>query len=217
MLYVGVIWGFACYYWRVFRQSTDSFLIAEKIAITQRNVAREVANHDLQHQYHIFETVKAFQELWDADPDNTRTLLRAKTIQLPRGGQVTLEHMEDLEPGHAMPQEWDELRIFDAHGNQVAGFETGLGGERIRDSVRRILKTIQARIDSCYGRIGELETSDSPAWSFWDFFYFSVVIQSTVGLGDILPNSSRVRKAVVFQILIGYAIIVGAVNVVVAG
>ena len=57
--------------------------------------------------------------------------------------------------------------------------------------------------------------SDTPlVWGVWDFIYFSTAIQTTIGLGDILPNSTLVRKLVVLQVIIGYGLLSVALNVV---
>jgi hypothetical protein len=48
----------------------------------------------------------------------------------------------------------------------------------------------------------------------WDLIYFSGVTQTTVGYGDVLPNSTQIRKLVLLQILIGYALLVGLLNLV---
>ena len=40
-------------------------------------------------------------------------------------------------------------------------------------------------------------------WQFIDFVYFSAMTQTTVGYGDILPNSSYVRFLVMVQALLG--------------
>jgi len=65
-------------------------------------------------------------------------------------------------------------------------------------------------------QITELPLESPPGvWEFWDFVYFSTIVQTTIGLGDILPNSTLIRLLVIFQVLGGYAILVVAVNAVV--
>lgn len=49
-------------------------------------------------------------------------------------------------------------------------------------------------------------------WSYWDFVYFSTMTQTTVGYGDILPNSTVVRMVVVAQVMIGLIFIGFALN-----
>lgn len=44
--------------------------------------------------------------------------------------------------------------------------------------------------------------SEDDHLNFWDFFYFSVITQSSTGYGDILPNKRSIRIAVSIQILI---------------
>jgi hypothetical protein len=62
-------------------------------------------------------------------------------------------------------------------------------------------------------RLSSLTTSKPDIWSYLDFFYFSTIVQTTVGFGDILPNSTAVRMLVSLQIILGYALIVVVVNV----
>jgi uncharacterized membrane protein len=59
-----------------------------------------------------------------------------------------------------------------------------------------------------------LSAGSPKIWGFIDFLYFSVIIQSTVGLGDIQPNSTKVRKIVIAQIIVGYAILIVLLNVI---
>jgi Ion channel len=44
-------------------------------------------------------------------------------------------------------------------------------------------------------------------WTYVDFLYFSVITQTTVGYGDILPNSTIVRAVVMFQVLAGLCLL----------
>jgi uncharacterized membrane protein len=63
-------------------------------------------------------------------------------------------------------------------------------------------------------RLQSLKSDRPQVWGFWDFVYFSTVIQTTIGLGDILPNSTLVRKLVVVQVLVGYGILIVFLNIV---
>jgi hypothetical protein len=49
-------------------------------------------------------------------------------------------------------------------------------------------------------------------WSYTDFLYFSAITQSTVGYGDIMPNSTLVRVVVMVQVLMGVFLFVVALN-----
>jgi hypothetical protein len=55
--------------------------------------------------------------------------------------------------------------------------------------------------------LDELQGPTAQIWSYWDFFYFSVMSQTTVGYGDILPNSTLVRLCVTIQLILGLVIL----------
>ena len=63
-------------------------------------------------------------------------------------------------------------------------------------------------------RLQSTSTGAPDVWSYWDFLYFSVIVQTTVGFGDILPNSTMVRLLVAFQIFVGTVILFVALNIV---
>ena len=44
--------------------------------------------------------------------------------------------------------------------------------------------------------------------SLFDRFYFSIIVQSNLGLGDIFPASKRVRIIMIIQVIISYIIII---------
>jgi Ion channel/Protein of unknown function (DUF1345) len=60
-------------------------------------------------------------------------------------------------------------------------------------------------------KLDALDYRATDIWRYWDFLYFSIITQTTVGFGDILPNSTSVRMLVSIQILCGYLMCSGIV------
>jgi len=72
------------------------------------------------------------------------------------------------------------------------------------DSLDVISNIIDVDIRSINTEIELLEKQKGNAnWVFFDFLYFSVITQTTVGYGDILPNSTHIRLIVMIQSLLG--------------
>ena len=54
----------------------------------------------------------------------------------------------------------------------------------------------------------------SQLWSFWDFLYFSGITLTTIGYGDILPNTTMVRMLILGEALFGVFLLVWVINVI---
>jgi Ion channel len=84
------------------------------------------------------------------------------------------------------------------------------------DAYKEISSTVNANLENRLQQerthLASLSKSTSEYWSFMDFLYFSAITQSTVGYGDILPNSTSVRIVVMVQVLVGIFLIVVAIN-----
>jgi hypothetical protein len=114
------------------------------------------------------------------------------------------------------------VAIHDGDGNEVSREVVAVSGiplfpSRIdfyKDFANASISTLEASIAETERRLSTVESSTPEVWSFWDFVYFSAVTQTTVGYGDILPNSTLVRNIVVAQLILGLVIVTFAVNVV---
>jgi hypothetical protein len=82
------------------------------------------------------------------------------------------------------------------------------------DTLPGVLAVLQKQEKSIARRVESLSTSAPDVWSYLDFVYFSTIVQTTVGFGDILPNSTIVRMVVATQIVVGYALLVVVLNIV---
>ena len=77
-----------------------------------------------------------------------------------------------------------------------------------------LMNRIEKERNKLADKISTLGMEIPDVWSFWDFLYFSAITQTTVGYGDILPNSTPVRILVIFQVLVGYAMLIVVLNIV---
>jgi len=79
--------------------------------------------------------------------------------------------------------------------------------------VKNWKEQITNQIDKFEQQLRTLESQPADVWTFFDFMYFSLISQTTVGYGDMLPNSTSVRMLVTTQVLTGYAMLVIVLNV----
>ena len=53
-------------------------------------------------------------------------------------------------------------------------------------------------------------------YRYWDFFYFSAIALTTLGYGDILPNSTSVRVLVAIEAILGVVVITWFIGILVS-
>jgi uncharacterized membrane protein len=81
----------------------------------------------------------------------------------------------------------------------------------------QMIQAWSSRRDYWRRRGEEVDRDSGLAWGIFDFLYFSAITQTTVGYGDILPNSTGIRLLVVSQILLGYILLIVILNLVLVG
>lgn len=154
--------------------------------------------------------------------------LRA-TVHLASGRKCVM-HYHAGGPGHGPPPS-STFELLDADGVTLfsgdptkPGLRGWLDSAMFRTSTAEwqdFLPTFSAKVQRAYTgarrRLDSLSTASPDIWSYWDFLYFSTIVQTTVGFGDILPNSTAVRLVVTGQIVTGYALLVVVLNVVLSG
>ncbi len=125
-----------------------------------------------------------------------------------------------------------DFEVFDSGGKGLYGqviqdrstllFEEKLNARFARTSsewlelVPIVVEQLTQEQKSWAQRLESLNTPTPDVWSYLDFVYFSTIVQTTVGFGDILPNSTTVRMVVTAQIVAGYALLMVVLNIVMA-
>jgi hypothetical protein len=208
--YLAVIFAFSIYYYVQFRFDPSAFSFAADIERARMN--ETISELDTKigalHEMTLWlsracEIVEATNVVPSGNND----------VDLPEGGKLSLEvrsaaHYHAIyEGGNAKGEgkreivRWNKTSTWHRYGSQ---------------DLLRELKTVQTKtsrtLNASEGRLLSIKEGSPLFWSFADFFYFSTIVQSTVGFGDILPNRTRVRKVVTFQILLGYAVLIVLVN-----
>ena len=96
-------------------------------------------------------------------------------------------------------------------GRQLRSYSFGAsaphGVRAIMEHIAEAVLREESQVKVLADRLDSLGSQRPDAWTFVDFLYFSTITQTTVGYGDILPNSSAVRVVVICQILLGYFVI----------
>jgi hypothetical protein len=136
-----------------------------------------------------------FDSAWSGDVMHTPKIGGRIYLSDRSNRQIASEPMEVIGPDLALKRTLSEKQWNDLTDSYFP--------PDIRDRVKREQATMILRNDT-YRDLAELQdVASADQWSYLDFFYFSTITQTTVGYGDILPNSSAVRIVVIMQALIG--------------
>lgn len=82
------------------------------------------------------------------------------------------------------------------------------------DMVSAVIERLARQMPDQPGSAADSSESTDDEWTFFDFLYFSVITQTTVGYGDILPNKTEVRLVVMLQIILGLLLLGFVVTIV---
>lgn len=226
--YILSIFLFATIYSLLFKQLPKRFVFNKEVLAGKRKEREDWLNNktnDLKPKVEVLEHVVGELEQGKDIEDITA---QNKSVNLPSGNKYQiLKETQFFSSGHPYPHpgylievEFPYVNIqnrfgqtigrIDYYGNLML-WEKGYG-----DRFKRKLRKHNKQLLHYQKDLKNIEDYHLPAiWSFLDFFYFSASTQTTLGFGDILPNSTLVRMIVIFQVLIGLSLLVLLINLVI--
>jgi hypothetical protein len=236
--YVAVILVFAVIYLNIYRTRPTSFAFNKDILKTERRLLRVIRERDFEKRQANLEITRARLEseltvfrycLGELEKDDPMVPferdLQQDGIWITRKYRVfvRLEYEESQpDPGQAHGESipYTRLVVEEKNGQTVANVTRDDHPERFpadRATFANVMGLFIGDHEASLNRLKQMKADardSQDVWSFWDFLYFSVVTQTTVGYGDILPNSTCVRVCVILQILIGLVLIAFALNLI---
>jgi Ion channel len=215
-VFVGLLFVFGFIYYSLYRRRRSHFAFNSDILATRRtnfkdHCADQIPRVDLQID-RLRELLRFF------DSDKTASKKVDKGVKLSSGtdykigsvtyyfahGAATSFYLEILDQGKT-------IGVFPVGPVQSLMWEFGSGKRVVANFLKR---TERNRLD-LLTRLGTTSEAWPDIWSYLDFVYFATISQTTIGYGDILPNSTTVRVLVITQVLIAYALLIVVLNIVV--
>ncbi|MDQ3817307.1 MAG: potassium channel family protein [Acidobacteriota bacterium] len=206
LLYIINVFVFASIYYSTYRDNIQSFAFNADILKTRAETYKYNLEKTIADAYITIEALKQLQE---------KLASRTEPLKIPQFNKAIIESEDYIFDYHHGPLShtilYFHLHVRDKNNANIWVFD-GLHANPFDPT--ELLKEVASTIDRCQSTLETLAGPTPELWSYWDFLYFSTITQTTVGYGDILPNSTRIRKLVVYQTMIGLVILVVIINIV---
>ena len=225
--FLASIFIFAAIYKWLYSSRPDSFWFNQEIAKSQYELSRVL--QDVEQRDATAEIIRlsaklaAVRAVYFEFTHGPVTIDSARLMARSHSGYVVRVREETaFLPGGPAPIVL-ETSIYDPSGKallvdeKVYWADPPLTSTKVWTQVLEDLRTtFERRLLAQDERIKASESEITPPkiWSYWDFFYFSVMTETTVGYGDILPNATNIRMWVCGQVLVGYLLLYLIINLV---
>ena len=215
---------FAGIYFWLYRRRRDNFSFNRDILVRQLHTTKASAELAVSRTQKAIEALYELKRQLDSGVAPQARPNRRAIIRLPSGRECTLVFSVTGGFTPAARAVGNFIEIVDADGGSLfssavtkpgsPGYFDEQDPEEWQRVVPGVMKQLTSEREKLARQVETFSTADPDIWSYWDFLYFSTVVQTTVGLGDILPNSTGVRSVVTAQIVLGYALLIVVLNLV---
>jgi Ion channel len=221
ILYFVVIVAFAVVYFRYFIANPSSFSFAASISESQRVNRLAELEQSNRRLGNIGDVLSAVGTKLEGHLDTV--LYPGEWKMETDQGSLQYLNVANSNP-HApsvsacMVVFTKDVEDFQSHHRWISGNrlfrQSSTTTSKLQSEIARERRFLASRRENALQLEKSFKAGSPMIWTFTDFLYFSTIIQSTVGLGDIQPNSTKVRAVVILQIMIGYLILIVILNII---
>ncbi|MGB9256286.1 MAG: potassium channel family protein [Candidatus Korobacteraceae bacterium] len=225
-LYFVSIAGFGGVYWRLYYTNNANFWFNEDIYKSQYSAARNLYEREFREEAQAVALLTGeLDAVNTVDSDFRKGLLsesadrEGTTVRSPSGYIMRLQEMiiHSVSGGPAPPAY--RISISDPKGKLITNEVISiLEQPNTTETLRILLAELQDKYQKLLAghteTLSTLSAARGPTriWSYWDFFYFSMMTQTTVAFGDMLPNTTAVRMVVCVQVFLGCLLLIVIIN-----
>jgi len=219
---IQIVFG-AFYYW-LFRRNQNNFTFNADILKSQTDLVRAETDAKVAALAQAKDVLAELGVELDLGVEPVQKPKNAgATVTLPSGCVADMHFSVAVSSSGGLPGFASHFSLLDPHRRLLFASQAPPASElvdwrRTSGQWSEVMLHFQTEITNelrtARMRQSALKVTSRNVWSYWDFLYFSTIVQTTVGFGDILPNSTPVRMLVTCQIIIGYALLVVILNMV---
>jgi hypothetical protein len=209
------------YYW-LYRREGTRFAFNADILKRQSDMVEQASEASLVRLRTAQEVIQELGDQLDQGTEPAR-VRHCASVALPSGYKCEMKLIITPSRLKTQPSNVCFFRIVDREGATIVSIQAPPRNSLVQwrekrsdwqEAIPFLSAYVEKEIQRNTLRLASIGTAGADVWSYWDFFYFSTIVQTTAGFGDILPNSTMVRMIVAIQIIIGYALLVVVLNIV---
>ncbi|WP_417909542.1 potassium channel family protein [Candidatus Electronema sp. PJ] len=206
---------FSLIYTWLYRSNSISFLFNSDIVTAKNFFLKKESVEEIASSHKVINYIRLVSNaLTNKDFKLEKKLLGVESSLLTEGN-ITFRFVEHIDiTGPEWPTGIFNLEVIDKNYNKsiVITLAGGIPNtsyvlpenkKELSVLIDKAVKEQNEKIDAYKKIITSIDRDKITPWGYLDFFYFSCITQSTVGYGDIIPNTTTARLIISLQTIIG--------------
>jgi hypothetical protein len=204
---------FSLVYTWLYRSNSISFLFNSDIVTAKNIFLKKESIEEIASSQQVVGYVRLVSKALTNNDFKIEKKLFGAAIPVLTEGNITFsffEHLDVVAPG--WPIRIFNVEVLDKKNNKSIIIELAGRNEfyalpedkkELSVLIDKVIEKQNEKIDTYKKVLASIDHDKITPWGYLDFFYFSCITQSTVGYGDIIPNTTTARLIISLQTIIG--------------